>query len=131
MIDNIKIEVLQKKATVCTALLTKNHVRRPRNSSNQKQFESSVGSLSQIPTGTHIKIISLVSQVATVQHGDHADTHQRQWNMDIVAETRKMIKTAHRKMLRLIVQTKRHNKTLEKGRAKDKPMENGEKQKRK
>ena len=79
-IDNIKIEVLQKKRE-CTVRRTKNHVRRTRDSRNQKQMGSSVGSLSQIPTGTHIKNISRVSQIATAQHGDHADTDLRQRNM--------------------------------------------------
>ena len=90
-----------------------------------------MGSLPQIPTGTHIKNISIVPQIATVQHGDPADTDLRQRNMDIVSKTRKMIKTAQRKMLRLIVQTKRRYKTKKKKQeTKDKSMENEEKQKK-
>ena len=91
--------------------------------------ETTLCRFSQIPTGIHIKSISLVSQIATVQHGDDADADLRQRNMDIVSEARKMIKIAQRKMLRLIVRTKRHYKTIKKGKAKDNSMESEEKPK--
>ena len=84
-IDNIKIEVLQKRK--CTISWSKNYIRRTRNGRNQEQTESGMGSIPQIPTGTYFKNISPMPKITLVQHGDHADNDLRKWNVNIVLGT--------------------------------------------
>ena len=60
-----------------------------------------------------------MSQVTTVQQGDHTDDDLCKWDMDIVSKTRQMIKTAQRDILRFIVQTKRNYKMKSKKETKE------------
>ena len=60
------------------------------NRRDQKQNTYSMGSIPQIPTGTQIKILPLMSQDASVQHGDHAHADLRVGNMDTLNRTREI-----------------------------------------
>ena len=84
--DNIKMEVLQKKRR-CTVLWTKNNVRETRDSRNKEQTESGMGIIPQVSTGTHLESLPPMLQITLVQHGDHADNDLRKRNVDIVPDT--------------------------------------------
>ena len=84
--DNIKMEVLQKKRR-CTVLWTKNNVRGTRDSRNIEQTESGMGIIPHVSTGTHLESLPPMLQITLVQHGDHADNDLRKRNVDIVPDT--------------------------------------------
>ena len=80
-VDKIKVEVLQKKRE-CQVPRSKTSVRATGNRRDQKQTTYSMGSIPQIPTATHLKILPLMPQDASVQRGDHAHADLRVGNMD-------------------------------------------------
>ena len=59
-VDDINIEILGKRGQ-CAIPWTENHVRRSGNSRGQKQTEGSVGSVSQISSGTDFERLPTVS----------------------------------------------------------------------
>ena len=109
-VDNIKIEILGKESQR-EIPWAEDHVRRTGNRGNQKQTESSVGSVPQISPGIDVERLPPLPQTSPVQHVNNTDDDIRQWYVDTDAvKHEKMIKTAQRKMLRLNVQTKRKYK---------------------
>ena len=85
-------------------------------------------SIPQIPTRTHIKSLALLSQIALVQHGDHADIDLRKRNMDIVSGTRKNDQDCIKKDASPHCPHEETVRNKENKETKDKSMENEEKQ---
>ena len=87
-VDNIKIEFLGKNSQRQIPW-AKDHFRRSGNGRNQKQIESSLGSLPQISPGVDIERLSTVSQTSPFQCGGNSDDDLCQQHVDTDAKTRK------------------------------------------
>ena len=77
-----------------------------------------MGSVRQVQTGVSLERLPIVSLTTPFQYGHHTYADLCKRHVDTHAKTRKMIKTAQRKMLRLIIQTKRNYKTTRKASSK-------------
>ena len=109
-VDNIKIEILGKNSQR-EIPWSEDYVRRSRNGRNQKKTESSLGSVPQISSRTDVKRLSPLPQTSPFCNMVVTPTMtyaSSTWTLTQKHEN--MIKTAQRKMLRLIVQTKRKYK---------------------
>ena len=86
-VDNIKIEILEKTASA-RYFGQKITFEDQRNGRNQKQIESSVGSVPQILPRVDIEGLSPLPQTSPFQHGGNTDDDLCQQHVDINAETR-------------------------------------------
>ena len=113
-VDNIKIEVLAK-GDCARYLGQKITFEEQETEEIKKKTESSVCSVPQISPRAYLERLPTVPQITSFQHDHHADIDLRKsgtWTLP--HKHKKMIKTAQRKMLRLIVQTIRKNKSKSK-----------------
>ena len=105
-IGEMSIEILAKSESM-KYLGKKNLFPPTRDSGNQKQDQSSLGDLPQIQTSVDIEKLHAQASSTAFRRRSFSDCLLRSWNMDTQQRTRKMIQSTQRKMLRLIIQTKR------------------------
>ena len=79
-------------------------------SRDQKSNQSGLGIILQIQTRADIKIVLPTIQTPHIQHGDHADTELRLWNLDTIKGTGKNDTIDSTQNACFIVQTKRKHK---------------------
>ena len=86
---------------------------------NQKSNQGCLGDVSQVQTGTDIEKLFAQTSTPAIGRSDNSDDMLRISNMDTHRRARKNVQTTQRKMLRLIIQTKRRYKKIVKPKRQD------------
>ena len=117
-IDDIKIENPGKKRKR-EILRPADYIPAAGNDRNQESHQDSLGDVSQVQTGADIEKLHAQTPSPTVRRSNNSDDMLRIGNMGTTKEHERMLQSAQRKMLRLIIQSKRKYKHIIKHKVKN------------